>query len=184
MDLNLVTLVGRLAEDVDYTAGIGEKSSRAVARLIVNRPPGKTGSSRYDAIQIVAWGAYADSMAQYTAKGKELAITGELRVNSIAPKKQGGSWTNYTEVQIKHVSYGNDSNQGKAMKLLQGVQDTLDVATQAKSTEKDIAALVAHPNIKSILQNVIAQGTTADKVLVQDNNIECTSETLIETPFG
>jgi single-strand DNA-binding protein len=166
MDINQVTLVGRLAENVKYTQGTDATSSRAVARLIVNRPPGKNGERRYDAIQVVAWGVHADNMASYTSKGKELAITGELRVNNVAPTTPQGEWKNYTEVQIRTLSFGRDSNNAKVMKALQGTEGTLSAAQAALTATAGgdslaAAALANSPEIKKILDQIIKQGTVA-----------------------
>jgi len=120
MDMNSIQLVGRLADNVSYSPASGERSSRAVGRLIVNRRPSQDGKRRYDAIQFVAWGKNADNLAAYTSKGKELGLTGELRVNNIRPEKEGDPWKNYTEVLIHHISFGRDSNQQKMQKALQG----------------------------------------------------------------
>ena len=159
MDLNQVTLVGRLVDAVLYTPGNGTKSSRAVGRLIVNRPPSQDGKRRYDAIQIVGWGPHADNLAKYTDKGKELGVTGELRVNSVPPQKEGEAWKNYTEVTIRGLSFGRDSNQAKLMKALSGGAETVaaGVTGQQQVASNARAIIAANPQIAALLQS-IAQG--------------------------
>ena len=120
MDINISILVGRLADNVRFEPGVqGGRASRAVGRIIVNRRPGRDGKKRYDAIQICAWGRNAENLAEYTSKGKELGIIGEIRTNSIAPQVAGGQWKNYTEVLIHFMSFGKDSAEAKAMKAFQ-----------------------------------------------------------------
>lgn len=174
MDINQVTLVGRLADNVQYTPATGTVSSRVVGRLIVNRPPSSDGQRRYDAIQIVAWDKHADNLARYTAKGKELGITGEIRVNNIRPQKEGDDWKNYVEVLVRGVSFGRDSNQQKMMKALQGGDATQvaavleqlqaggqpDSFSQLFQSNPSLAALNNNPNLLAQLQK-IAGGAAA-----------------------
>lgn len=158
MDMNSVQLVGRLAEDVRYSKGEGDTSSRCVGRLIVNRRPGRDGKRRYDAIQFVAWGKNADNLAQWTAKGKELGVTGELRVNNIAPEKEGDAWKNYTEVLIHNVSFGRDSNAQKLQKALQSG----DGATAASLAGVNFAELFkANPEMAAAVNSIAAQAQSA-----------------------
>lgn len=171
MDINQVTLVGRLGDKVSYQQGDGRpggKTSRAVGRLIINRPPNKEGKKSYDAIQIVAWGKHADNMATYTDKGKELAITGAIRTNNIPPAQPGGQWQNYTEVQVSTISFGQDSRQGKVMKALQGTGETLTAAQAALASGTDAAAaaaaaVAADPALAALLDTIVKQGAVAEE---------------------
>lgn len=120
MDVNSTNFVGRLAEPVTYTPGDGQKSSRATGHLIVNRPPRKNKTEReLDKIPFVVWGPRADAMAKYTSKGKEIAISGPIRTNSVRPKYEGDRWENYWEVEVEKLSFGHDSSTQKAMKAIQ-----------------------------------------------------------------
>jgi single-strand DNA-binding protein len=162
MDVNKVILVGRLADDIMYEQGKGEKASRAVGKLIINRPPSPNSTKKaYDAVQIVAWGKTADNMANYTSKGKELAITGEIRTNAVAPTTAGGEWKNYTEVMIREVSFGRDSNNAKMMKALHGGNSLVAAAqgVQTATAAPDAAAMAAmlakNPELKAKLESII-----------------------------
>lgn len=194
MDINTVTLVGRLAEDVKYKEGTGGESgtaSRAVARLIVNRPPGKdkAGKSKeraYDAIQIVGWGKHADNMATYTSKGKELAITGQIRVNSVAPTTVNGEWKNYFEVQISTLSFGRDSNTAKAMKVYQSSEGSLTAAQVAIAQgSNSFAETIADPEIRKVLEGIVNAGLSAPAPTQPEETQEeePASDTEVETPF-
>lgn len=160
MDMNCVNLVGRLADNVLYTEGSDGRSSRAVGRLIVNRPPGNDGVRRYDAIQIVAWGKHADNLARYTSKGKEIGVRGEIRTSAVAPKKDGDEWKNYTEVLIQHISFGRDSQQAKLMKAIQGDNNVAEQALAALGAaaggdQSSFAALLQNnPQLVATLQGI------------------------------
>lgn len=118
MNINVSILVGRLADDVIYYPAKNGVSSRIVGKLTVNRPPNNSGDRKNDTIQIVAWGNHAENIAEHTAKGKELAIIGEQRVNNKRPEKKGDTWKNYSEVLVRFVSFGRDSTQQKMMKAI------------------------------------------------------------------
>jgi single-strand DNA-binding protein len=161
MDVNKVILVGRLADDIIYQQGQGDTASRAVGKLIVNRPPSPNSTKKaYDAVQIVAWGKTADNMANYTSKGKELAITGEIRTNAVAPTTQNGEWKNYTEVMIREVSFGRDSNNAKMMKALHGGNSLVAAAQGVQAAAApDPAAVRAmldkNPELKAALEGIV-----------------------------
>lgn len=192
MDINQVTLVGRLGDKVTYLQGTGDKASRAVGRLIVNRPPNKDGKKAYDAIQIVAWGKHADNMATYTDKGKEIAVTGSIRTNNIPPAKAGGEWKNYTEVQVSTISFGQDSRQGKVMKALQGTGETLTAAQAALASGADAAAtaaaaVAADPQLAALLDTIVKQGAQAQAQVAAPEEAAPAApapQDDVETPFS
>lgn len=181
MNINQVTLVGRLADNIMYTPE-GTTHARAVGRLIINRPPGKDGKKSYDAIQIVGWGRNADILAQYTSKGKEIGIKGEIRVNSVAPQREGDEWKNYFEVVAHHISLGRDSNQAKMMKALQGGAEVVKGATVA--SEGNVDALLQNPQVKELLQQ-IAQGARPQPMVEEPESAsEPSEEANGDTPFS
>lgn len=205
MDINTVTLVGRLADNVMYVQGQGESVSRAVGKLIVNRPPSDNSKKKaYDAIQIVAWGKNADNLANYTSKGKELAIIGEIRTNAVAPTTVGGQWKNYTEVMIRSVSFGRDSNNAKMMKALHGgnslVQAAQGVQAQQSAGAPDpqaIAEMLAkNPELKSALEGIVhgalppapaaqaAPEPEPEPIAIEEEAEEESEESAVEAPFS
>ncbi len=203
MDINTVTLVGRLADNVMYVQGQGESVSRAVGKLIVNRPPSDNSKKKaYDAIQIVAWDKNADNLANYTSKGKELAIIGEIRTNAVAPTTVGGQWKNYTEVMIRSVSFGRDSNNAKMMKALHGGNSLVQAAqgVQAQQTAgapdpQAIAEMLAkNPELKSALEGIVhgalppapaAQAAPEQEpITIEEEAEEESEESAVEAPFS
>jgi len=80
MDLNSVTIAGRLTRDAELkSAGSGTMLSRFT--LAVNRSVKKDGEWTDEAgfFDVNLWGRLAESLNQYLVKGKQVAVTGELR---------------------------------------------------------------------------------------------------------
>ena len=81
-DINIVTLVGRLTRDSElkYTNG-----GTAVCKfsLAVNRKK-RSGDQWTDEVSyfdVVLWGKQGEALQQYLGKGKQVAVSGELRQN-------------------------------------------------------------------------------------------------------
>ena len=76
--LNQVTLIGRIATDVElrYTP-----NQNAVANFViaVNRPKSKNDET--DFIPVVAWRKQAENTANYLSKGSKLAVTGQIQIS-------------------------------------------------------------------------------------------------------
>lgn len=83
--MNKVILVGRLTKDPDLKFASG--SGKAVARfsLAVNRPMKRDEA---DFINCVAFGKIAETITQYLTKGRQLAITGNIRTGSYEKEGQ------------------------------------------------------------------------------------------------
>jgi single-strand DNA-binding protein len=73
--LNVVTLIGNLATDVEVK-DVGDNKHVANFLLAVDR---RTKDGGADFVRIVAWERQADLCAQYLAKGKRVAVDGYLR---------------------------------------------------------------------------------------------------------
>lgn len=177
MNINNCSFAGRLADNVEFREATDNGAARATGRLIINRPSTKKDAG-YDVIPFVAWGRYAETMAQYTHKGKELALTGSLRTNNA--RQADGSYKNYFELVVNLISLGNDAASVKVQKALdvEGAQEAVGAVEVMKALVKDpeLVELVRqrHKELKE------KTGKT-EKVAVS-----ATPETLptIETPFG
>ena len=77
--MNTVSLIGRLTADPDIR--VGEKHESASFRLALPRP----GSESADFVDIVTFDQLAKVCGEYLAKGRQVAVTGRLRLNE---------WTN------------------------------------------------------------------------------------------
>ena len=74
--MNTVCLIGRLTADPDYRAG--EKHESATLRLAIPRPG---SSDAADFVDIVTFDTLAGVCGEYLAKGRQVAVTGRLRLN-------------------------------------------------------------------------------------------------------
>ncbi|HEC64065.1 MAG TPA: single-stranded DNA-binding protein [bacterium] len=112
MDMNSVSLVGRLTDNVSFTPKNGDETARAWFRLAVNRPTRKDQLKQADFITCVAWGVNAENLAKYTELGQEVGIRGSIRTNHTP--NPDGSYNNYTEVSVAFCSYGQKSKKSQA----------------------------------------------------------------------
>ena len=76
--MNVVTLIGNLATDVDLH-DVGEDKKVANFVLAINRPGQDAGA---DFVRIGVWNRQAEICAQYLAKGKRVAVDGRLKSRS------------------------------------------------------------------------------------------------------
>jgi len=103
MDLNSVTLVGRVAYDPQYSPATSTSDARLAFVLAVNRPK----SENCDFVPISVWGQYAQTMYKFVTQGKEAAVKGRLRVN--VDTDRDGNRRRYMEVRADEINLGRDS---------------------------------------------------------------------------
>jgi single-strand DNA-binding protein len=77
MRVNVVTLIGNLATDVELK-DVGDDRQVATFVLAVGRP----GKDEADFVRIATWNRQAETCAQYLAKGKKVGVDGRLRSSS------------------------------------------------------------------------------------------------------
>lgn len=101
--MNRSIIIGRIVSDPElkYTAGAG--TAVATFTLAVDRTYKKDGQPDADFIPIVVWGKTAESVSQYTAKGKLLAVAGRIQTRSYEDKK--GDKRYITEVVAEEVKF-------------------------------------------------------------------------------
>jgi single-strand DNA-binding protein len=75
--LNVVTLIGNLATDVELRE-VGEKKVAGFV-LAVDRPAKDAGA---DFVRIAAWERQAELCAEFLARGKRIGLEGRLRTRS------------------------------------------------------------------------------------------------------
>jgi len=75
--MNTVCLIGRLTADPETRAG--EKHESATFRLAVPRPGSKDDAA--DFVDIVTFDALAGVCGEYLTKGRQVAVTGRLRLS-------------------------------------------------------------------------------------------------------
>ena len=97
--MNVVTLIGNLATDVDLRE-VGEDRKVASFLLAVDRR-GQEGGA--DFVRVTAWGKQAESCARYLGKGRRVAVDGRLRSNSWEDAE--GKRRRSVEVVANHVQF-------------------------------------------------------------------------------
>jgi len=75
--LNVVTLIGNLATDVELK-DVGEDLQVATFLLAVDR----IGKDEADFFKVSTWNKQAETCARYLAKGRRVALDGRLKSNS------------------------------------------------------------------------------------------------------
>jgi len=114
MDLNIVTLVGRLAGKPSlklYQKKDGTEGARTFFRLAVGRISDlgnkDRSARRTNFIGCVAWGNTAKIIAQYLDKGHEVALTGEFIAESrVIEGTNPVQYREFTHVLVNSVQFG------------------------------------------------------------------------------
>ena len=122
--MNIIVLIGRLVQnpEVNYTS-----KNKAYCRftIAVNRPyKSASGDKQADFINCIAWDYNAENLAKYCAKGNQIAVHGNLQINSYKDK-DGKNATTYSVFAEKieylqsktNVGYGDYYNNYKHEQL-------------------------------------------------------------------
>lgn len=112
--MNKVTLIGRLTKDPELKFTPSNGTAVATFTLAVDRRFKKEGQQQADFINIVVWNKAAEYVANYSGKGKMLAVAGRIETRSYDAKD--GSKRYVTEVIAEEVKVleWNNSNGGQA----------------------------------------------------------------------
>lgn len=106
--MNKVTIIGRLTKDPELKYTPGNGTAVTTITVAVDRRTSKDGQREADFIPVVIWGKQAESTAQYTAKGKLIAVSGRIQVRSYDAKD--GTKRYVTEVVADEVQFLEWSN--------------------------------------------------------------------------
>lgn len=101
--MNKVTLIGRLTKDPELKYTPGNGTAVTTITIAVDRRFSKDGQKEADFIPVVIWGKIAETTAQYTAKGKLIAVSGRIQTRSYDAKD--GSKRYVTEVVADEVQF-------------------------------------------------------------------------------
>jgi single-strand DNA-binding protein len=108
--LNRVILMGRITQDLDLRqtpTGV----SVLTFTIAVDRGYAKQGEERQtDFITCVAWRQQAEFISRYFAKGRMIAVEGNLRTRTYDDKN--GTKHYVTEVYVDNVSFTGEAKQG------------------------------------------------------------------------
>jgi single-strand DNA-binding protein len=119
-DVNNVTLIGRLTRDADlkYTAN-GKTVAKFSLAVNEKRKAGDQWKDEAGFFEIVLWGQAAESLQQYLAKGKQVAVVGRLTQERWEQDGQNRSKVTVTAATVqllgspagsKGGSYGQNRN--------------------------------------------------------------------------
>lgn len=96
--MNIINLVGRLTKDVEVKL-TQQGTSVASFTLAVNRNfKNKDGETEADFIQCVIWRKQAEVLAQYTQKGSQIGVTGNIQTRHY--DNEQGQRVYVTEVNV------------------------------------------------------------------------------------
>ena len=98
--MNNVFLIGRLAREFELRYS---QAGKAVANTAIAVESGFGDNKRTDFINLVAFGKLAEVVAQNLTKGSQVAITGELRINSYEDKQ--GNKKRAEQVVVSNVKF-------------------------------------------------------------------------------
>ena len=96
--MNKVVLIGRLTKDPELRFAAGSGTAVARFTLAVNRQFKKDEA---DFISCIAFGKTGETIAQYITKGRQLAVSGNIRTGSY--EAQDGTRRYTTDVDRKSV---------------------------------------------------------------------------------
>ena len=80
--MNRIDLLGRTTKDVELTFTKGSGLAVARVTIAIDNYNSKTKEKSADFIPVVAFGKRAETLANYVAKGEQVAITGHLHSGS------------------------------------------------------------------------------------------------------
>lgn len=123
--INRVILMGRITQDLELRQ-TPSGSSVMTFNIAVDRSYAKQGEERQtDFITCVAWNQRAEFINNYFAKGRMIAVEGQLRTRTYDDKN--GSRHYVTEVYVDNVSFTGEAKQ-------QGSRDNNYTAPQQSYT--------------------------------------------------
>ena len=108
--MNKVFLIGNLSKDPELrttNSGI----SVCTFSIAVNRRKDKDGNSTADFFSIVAWRQLAELCSKYLAKGRKVAVVGELQTRSYEAKD--GTKRHVTEIVANEIEFLTPKGESK-----------------------------------------------------------------------
>lgn len=116
--MNIVTLIGRLTRDPELRYTPGKGTAVSTISLAVDNYNSSTGEKGADFIPVVVYGKRAENLAQYMAKGSQIAVSGRISTRSYEAKD--GTKRYVTEVianDVQFLSKTNSVSTGQASSL-------------------------------------------------------------------
>lgn len=148
MDLNQITMVGRVAGDIQYTPAQGEGNSRVVFIVTVNKAYKVEGKSDHNNFRCVAWGKQADACAKYLKRGKQVTVSGEGNNYPVNVELKDGSKRTFNmfEIRCEKVRFGHDSMKNQQQQTPDGADLINLLKKKGLLDDKDLSNLGQNQN--------------------------------------
>lgn len=101
--MNKTFLIGNLTKDVDLRTTQSGKSVASFTIAVNRRFKDKDGEKQTDFFSIIAWGQLGEMCGRYLAKGRKVAVVGELQTRSYEDKS--GVKRYVTEIVADEVEF-------------------------------------------------------------------------------
>lgn len=134
--LNNVTIMGRITQDLELRQTPNGVSTLSFNVAVDRNYAGKDGQRQTDFITCVAWRQQAEFISKYFAKGRMIAIVGNLRSRTYDDKN--GTKHYVTEVYVDSASFtGEPKSAATASATTSNTNETAPVAAP-EAIEDDI----------------------------------------------
>lgn len=101
--MNKTFLIGNLTKDVDLRTTTSGKTVASFTIAVNRRFKDKEGEKQTDFFNIIAWGQLGEMCGRYLAKGRKVAVVGELQTRSYDAKD--GTKRYVTEIVADEVEF-------------------------------------------------------------------------------
>ena len=101
--MNKTFLIGNLTKDVDLRTTTSGKTVASFTIAVNRRFKGQDGEKQTDFFSIIAWGQLGEMCGRYLAKGRKVAVVGELQTRSYDAKD--GTKRYVTEIVADEVEF-------------------------------------------------------------------------------
>lgn len=119
--MNSVTLIGRIATDINLQYTPQTQTAVAKFTLAVDRPKKDGQDQGADFIRITVWGRQAETTNQYCSKGSKIAVQGRITTGSY--KDRQGNTVYTTEVTAERVEFLESRNSHVAQPMQEAVNN-------------------------------------------------------------
>lgn len=100
--MNKTFLIGNLTKDVDIRTTQSGKTVASFSIAVNRRFKGQDGEKQTDFFTIIAWGQLGEMCGRYLAKGRKVAVVGELQTRSY---EKDGAKRYITEIIADEVEF-------------------------------------------------------------------------------
>ena len=129
--MNRIDLIGRLTRDPELRK-TETGHVRADFTIAVNRIGAKEEQQQADFIPCRVWGSQAENLTHFMGKGNQIAIEGNLRIDSYIDKDGNTKYTTYVLAnRIEYLTKGEKKEESKE-------EPTEDISNSFKMDEIEI----------------------------------------------